>query len=88
MSFFMITILVFIFILIDNYNNWDDFILEEQKMFPELVAQNNIYYPRLLEVFQDEDPNIIELPNYKKKIIGRKDSFVVEIETTSFSEIS
>lgn len=62
-------------------NNWDDFIIEEQKMFPELVAQNNIYYPRLLEIFQDENPDIIELPNYKKKIIGRNDSSVVEVET-------
>lgn len=61
--------------------NWNEFILEEQKIFPELLAQNNIYYPRLLEIFQDENPDIVELLNYKKKIIGRKNSNIVEIET-------
>lgn len=61
--------------------NWNEFILEEQKIFPELLAQNNIYYPRLLEIFQDENPDIVELLNYKKKIIGRENSNIVEIET-------
>lgn len=62
-------------------SNWNEFILEEQKIFPELLVQNNIYYPRLLEVFQDENPDIVELLNYKKKITSRKNSNVVEIET-------
>lgn len=60
---------------------WEDFIQEEQMLFPELVAQNNISYPGLLEMFQDENSDIIELPNYKKKITGRANSPVVEIET-------
>lgn len=61
--------------------NWRDFELEEQIILPELIAQNNISYSRVLEMFQDEDPDIVELPNFNKKITGRKDSFVVEIET-------
>ncbi|MBO7453862.1 MAG: DUF4935 domain-containing protein [Alphaproteobacteria bacterium] len=62
-------------------SDWKDFELEEQIILPELIAQNNISYSRVLEMFQDEDPNIVELPNFNKKVTGRKDSFVVEIGT-------
>lgn len=62
-------------------SDWKSFELEEQIILPELIAQNNISYSRVLEMFQDENPDIVELPNFNKKITGRKDSFVVEIET-------
>jgi len=66
---------------LDIVKDWDEFQLKERLIFPELVAQNNVPYARVLEVFQDDNPDIIELPNYKKKLTGRKDSTIVEIET-------
>lgn len=60
---------------------WEDFIKEEETMLSELIAQNNVYYPTVLDLFQGENPDIIELPNFKKKLTGRKDSPIVEIET-------
>ncbi len=60
---------------------WEDFIKEEETMLSELIAQNNVYYPTVLDLFQGENPDIIELPNFKKKFTGRKDSPIVEIET-------
>jgi len=61
------------------FNNWNDFILEERLIFTEMFAKSSIPYSRVLEVFQEEDPSIIKLPNFTKKIIGREDSFVVEV---------
>lgn len=60
---------------------WEDFIREEETILSELIAQNNVYYPTVLDLFQGENPDIIELPNFKKKVTGRKDSPIVEIET-------
>lgn len=61
--------------------NWQDFIIEERIIAPELFAQNNIYYSAILDLFQGENPDIVELPNFKKKITGRKESSIVEVET-------
>lgn len=61
--------------------NWDNFIIEEREITSEIVVQNNLYYPVLLEMFQNENSDIVELPNYKKRITKRKNSPVVEIET-------
>ena len=61
--------------------NWKDFLEEEMSIHPELIAKSNIDYQRTLEMFQDENPDIIELPNFPKKLSGRKDSSIVEIET-------
>lgn len=60
---------------------WEDFIKEEETMLSELIAQNNVCYPAVLDLFQGENPDIIELLNFKKKITGRKNSPIVEIET-------
>ncbi len=61
--------------------NWQDFTNQEAIILSELIAQNNIDYSRVLDLFQGENPDIIELPNFKKKITGRKDSPIVEIDT-------
>lgn len=63
------------------FNNWDEFILEEKCIFPEIFAKNSIHYLRVLEAFQEENPDIIKLLNLTKKIIARKNSSVVEIFT-------
>lgn len=60
---------------------WEDFIKEEEIMLSELIAHNNIFYPTVLDLFQGENPEIVELPNFKKKLTGRKNSSIVEIET-------
>lgn len=62
-------------------SEWEAFIKAEETILSELIAQNNVYYPEILDLFQGENPDIIELPNFKKKITGRKDSPIVEIET-------
>ena len=61
--------------------NWKDFIKVEETILSELIAQNNIEYSSVLDLFQGENPDIIELLNFKKKITGRKNSPIVEIET-------
>lgn len=61
--------------------DWNDFFEEEKYIHSELIAKNNVHYPYILEMFQDENPDIIDLPNFQKKISARKNSSVVEIET-------
>lgn len=61
--------------------NWKDFIKEEDTIFSEMIAQNNVSYQAVLDLFQGENSDIIELPNFKKKIMGRKNSPIVEVVT-------
>lgn len=62
------------------FSRWEDFIEEEKLLFPELVAQNNVDFSQVFELFKDNDSDIVELLNHKKKITGRVDSTIVEIE--------
>lgn len=61
--------------------NWPEFIKEEEQILSELTAQNNIEYSSILKLFQEENPDIIELPNFKKKLTGRANSPIIEVET-------
>lgn len=60
--------------------NWPDFIKEEEITISELIAHNDIEYSTILRLFQEEDPDIIELPNFKKKLTGRANSPIIEID--------
>lgn len=60
--------------------SWDDFEIKEKAILPELIINNNLFYQTVFELFQNEDPDIIELPNFKKKITGRKNSSIIEID--------
>ena len=60
---------------------WKDFVGEEKTLHSELIAQNNIDYSRVLDLFQGENSDIVELPNFKKKVTGKEGSPIVEIET-------
>lgn len=61
--------------------NWSEFIKDEEIIFSEFKAYNNIEYSDILTLFQEENPDIIELPNFKKKLTGRANSPIIEIET-------
>ena len=53
---------------------------EEKTLHSELIAQNNIDYSKVWDLLQGENSDIVELLDFKKRVVGRKDSFVVEIE--------
>jgi|GEM_PF-2694413 len=64
--------------------NWENFISEENIIFRKTNIQNSISYSRVLELFQEEDPSIKELPTLFKEIILRNSSIVeilVDIKT-------
>ena len=66
---------------LDIIGNWKDFSNAEKTLFYESIVEKNINYNQVLELFKDENPQIIELPNFKKSIKRMKDTHFVEIET-------
>ena len=65
---------------LEIYKDWQEFKKQEKVIHAELIAQNNINYARLLEIFQENDSDVVAVKSYKNILKGKENSPIVEIE--------